>query len=151
MKRWGHCTVFCPACLLFWVTELPENVQNLARTVDITETLILFVCLSYNLSVKFFPIVCNLKKYYERELEHFLSVSLWSVAPNAEFHNFYYPVFFRLLKISFLLHIMSNKGVSQCSFYCNRTAKGQFQLQMLILRKGTGASFESNTFLYYHD
>ena len=42
--------------------------------------------------------------------------------------------------------IKREKGGSLFSFHRKKTTKGQFWLQMIILREGTGVSFKTNTF-----
>ena len=148
--------MFCPACLLLWVTELTENVQSLARTIRIL--LKPWSCLfvwAIIFQWSFFQLPTTLQILWKKigtlsqHLIEFCSSKCWVsghlyiiiiITSTIQYFSGY-------LKYLFWLHIMSNKGESQCSFYCNRTGKGQFQLQMLILCKGTGASFKTNTFL----
>ena len=59
----------------------------------------------------------------------------------------YYPDFFLLKIIKYFLcshnkqKRTNKKGGSPFSFHCKMTTKGQLQLQIIILRNGTGASF----------
>ena len=65
-------------------------------------------------------------------------------------YDFFYPDFFRLNTL-FCVAIASVKHKlkrgSQFLFPGRTTTKGQFRLQMIILHKGTAASFKTNTFL----
>ena len=78
---------------------------------NITVTLILFVCPSYNLSVIFF-FNCSTLQYHVRKLKHFISISLGSAAPNAEFQ----VIYFLLLDTAFFAHYSISFLLQKCLF-----------------------------------
>lgn len=73
------------------------------------------------------------------------------VIHNQKFTTSTNQIFFSLRYI-LCMALMSKKHIniergSPFSFHGNKTSKGQFWLQMIFLRKGTGASFKKKTFL----
>ena len=81
-------------------------------------------------------------------ISYFSSVALNSRPSYLKKYNFYYPDFFSLKYIFLEPQRVKNtnkKGGSPFSFHRQPKIKGQFLLQIIILRKETGASFKTNT------
>ena len=130
-KLWAKCSKL----------KQPSKILNIAKTMNLTKTLSPFVCLGYIFAVKRPQITWSWKNC--GEIDRFIMISYLSVALKASISKRTSTIqIFSIINMYFCVAIASKNAIKggregglRSRFIPKRPKKGQFRLQMIILRE----------------